>query len=368
MGSPKKVSKRQPSICPQNRQSRQALKLCVVGCFIAAVFQLFQLFSQYDHEAPSETDCCNAVQRESSLGEDAGIALFAGRDFRYGDELLRFPAFAISLDNVAETPLVNYVLGLNDTHVQFYLGSASLINHSQKSNVEAVIAESSSVQGSGAVDIRVMALRSIQRGEEIFWAYGEGEDGYEWFSQREIPMIEPPEVPPLPLAALHKEALGVIPGCATDFRFESVTDSKGIGLGTKVVAQRSWDEGEDVEIARVMVFRERAAADEPVSRVFWRAPVGEGEMLVLGTGALFRGDLIDPNVKVDWWPEDEEGKEASCEEYGFVRFTALRRIEEGDELRVGIREEIQRGTGWVHRFLTRKAPLVQRCFPPETPR
>jgi hypothetical protein len=263
---------------------------------------------------------CGVVQRKSSLVD--GIGAFAHRSFQKGEVIERCITAMLPTSRTQYNLLDEYVFGHLDSYSDVVLGYAMVYNHHANSTV---VIQASNIPSPRAPenkfikDFIVYAKRDIEIGEELYSSYGTEK----WFEERNIPYVS---MPPVNIPDI---SLGNLPGCPY-----GMTEV----FGGRIFATQTIYEGEVIEVARGLIMPSELTDGTSLDDLVWKSPTQEGAvMILLGTGALFRGreDTEVSNVIYEWYDEHDNfsnGTPTECHEKMLVSFTAKRTIEVNEEL------------------------------------
>ena len=250
---------------------------------------------------------CGMVTRKSNIG----IGIFATRDYKANSIIERSVTIPIHPDLFDDDIIFDeYAFGHYENKIYYYdmvLGYAMAYNHHEISNVKIVSnllksprlhisRENDAFRFDNIYDFVVLAKRDIVMGEELYSSYG----NENWFTERQISYIEQPLLNKFSIEELQNTSdYRNIPGCP--YGLTEIHDGR---LYAKNIILKDTI----IEVSRGLIVNVTLPMNNSLNHFIWRSLLDESYMLLLGTGALYRGrdDEEISNVDYSWYNEDED--------------------------------------------------------------
>ena len=303
---------------------------------------------------------CGYALRQSSVID--GLGVFATRDYLEGEVIDRVITVFESTRNI-DFLSFDYAFNIYEddyyhNHLGIALGVASMLNHHNDSNVAVVAtgndygprlpSHSQQIYNTSLMrDWYVEATRDIQKGEELFYYYGDSD----WFEDRGFSELSP---------SLEESKADIndglnLPGCALGLT--EIHDGR-------VFAKNNIPEGTVIEVTRGLITDEMGLKNTTMGLLMWESLHEDLMMLLFGHGGLYRsrdssrgevanmnyswyfppGNNDSVNVEVSVSDSDlvsysMDGFGASnplCSERMLIQFVANRDINANEELLVSL--------------------------------
>lgn len=258
---------------------------------------------------------CGVVTRKSENVH--GVGVFATKDYLEGEVIEKSFTIMMPTENTKYTLLDEYVFGHVEEYADVVLGYAMVYNHHANSNVQVTSSEILSKRipsGEYYRDFVIYAKRDIKAGEELFSSYG----NEQWFRERDKEYFDIPD------RRVVDHTVNSFPGCP--YGLTEMHDGR-------LYASERIHEGDVIEVSRALLMDPQVTRGTAMDNYVWRSNYGHSVMVLLGTGASYRGrtDTEASNISYDWFPE-EGLQPGECNEKMLVVFTAVRDIEVNEEL------------------------------------